>query len=116
MEVPNILDIKQESTEPFVISFMPSERYANVNGFVHGGILFYVCDDIIGRYVTAMGRTGAAADGNIHYYRPAEVNKRLFANINERKSGKRLGTYFVELKNEDDILIADAMFTVVFNS
>ena len=47
MEVPNILDIKQESTEPFVISFMPSERYANVNGYVHGGILFYVCDDII---------------------------------------------------------------------
>ena len=114
-EVPNIFDIVQESTDPFVISFMPSEKYANINGFVHGGFLFYVCDDIIGRYVTSIGRIGAAADGNIHYYRPAVTDKRLYAYISERKSGKRLGTYFVELKNEDGTLIADALFTVVFN-
>ena len=115
MEVPNIFDIRQESTDPFVISFMPSKEYANVNGFVHGGILFYVCDDIIGRYVTFIGKTGAAADSNIHYYRPAVLDKRLVASISERKAGKRLGTYFVELKNEDGLLIADALFTVAFN-
>ena len=115
MEVPNILNIVQESTEPFVISFMPSERYANINGFLHGGIMFYICDDIIGRYVTHIGRTGAAADANIHYYRPATVDKRLYVYLSERKAGRRLGTYFVELKNEEGVLIADALFTVAFN-
>ena len=109
-----MLDIVQESTEPFVISFVPGEEHANINGTVHGGILFYISDDIIGRYVTHMGRVGAAADSSIHYYRPGIVGKKLFATIFERKIGKRLGTFLVELKDEDDKLICDSIFTVAF--
>ena len=108
------LDIKQESIEPFVISCETLSEHANINGMVHGGVLFYISDDIIGRYVTHLGRKGAAADSNIHYYRPAILGKKLYASIEERKIGRRLATFQVVLKDEDGRHIADSLFTVAF--
>ena len=108
------MEILQESSEPLVLSFLPTEAHANVNGFVHGGYLFYLCDELVGRYVTAGGRKGAAAEGSIHYYRPAALHRKLLASLQERKVGRRLGTYLVELRNEEGVLIADALFTIAF--
>ena len=108
------VDFTVESTDPYRISFRPSEKNNNVNGTVHGGVLFTFCDDIIGKYVTHIGRTGAAADANIHYYRPAAAGEKLFAELEVRKSGRRLGVYLVKCTNEAGKLIADALFTVAF--
>ena len=110
------MEITKESTDPLILSFVPVEEHANTNGFVHGGILFFLCDELAGRYVMAGGRTGAAADANIHYYRPARIHKKLFATITERKAGKKLGTYLVELRDEEQTLIADAIFTVSYRT
>ena len=107
------LDIIQESTDPFTISFIPSDANLNVNGVIHGGILSLLSDEVVGRYVTSKGRKGAAADMNMHFYRPAVAEKKILATISERKVGKRLGTYLVELKDEKGTLIADAIFTVL---
>lgn len=112
----SFMEIVQESSDPLVISFVPSVEHANINGAVHGGYLFFLCDELVGRYVTACGRKGAAADSNIHYYRPASLDKKLYASISERKVGKRLGTYLVELRDEEHVLISDALFTVAFQS
>ena len=106
------MKIVRESEDPLVISFVPSEEHANINGFVHGGYLFFLCDELVGQYVKACGRTGAAADSHIHYYRPALLNQKLLAGISERKIGKKLGTYLTELRNEEGTLIAEALFTV----
>ena len=108
------IDIVNESTEPFRISFIPNEQNTNVNGAVHGGILFLLCDEIVGQYVTHLGKKGAAADSNIHFYRPAFPGKKITATISERKVGKRLGTYLVELTDNDNKLLADALFTVAY--
>ena len=62
------------------------------------------------------GLQGAAADAHIHYYRPALLNERMNAYISERKIGKRLGSYLVEIKNEAGILLAETMITVSFKS
>lgn len=107
-------DFILESTDPFRISFTPSEKNNNVNGTVHGGVLFTFCDDIIGKYVTYIQRKGAAADANIHYYRPAMPGEKLFATLEVRKSGRRLGVYMVKCTDTQDRLIADALFTVAF--
>ena len=109
------MEIVQESRDPFRLSYRPGDGDRNVNGDVHGGILYYVCDEAIGRYVTAMGRTGAAADGAIHYYRPAHAHEKFTVTVSERKIGRKLGVFLVEAKNEQDRLIADAMFTVAFS-
>ena len=109
------MEIVQESQAPFRLSYRPGDGDRNINGDVHGGILYYVCDEAIGRYVTAMGRTGAAADGSIHYYRPARAHEKFTVTVSERKVGRRLGVFLVEAKDEQDRLIADAVFTVAFS-
>ena len=113
-DMPMHMDIIEESEEPLVLSFVGGAEHGNVNGVTHGGVLFYLCDEIVGRYVTRLGRSGAAAEGSIHFYRPALLGKKILISISERKSGKRLGTYLVELRYEDGTLVADALFTVAF--
>ena len=95
-----MVNITEISREPFSFSFTPSSTDANINGVTHGGVLYYLCDEMIGRYVTAMGRKGAAADANVHYYRPAPIGEEIIATVSERKIGKRLGTFLVELKKQ----------------
>lgn len=108
------VDIVVEEGEDFSISYCPSEQNLNVNGKLHGGIMFLLCDEAIGRYVTAMGRIGAAADANIHYYRPGNAGEKIIATVFERKVGRKLGIFLVELKNEQGKLLADSLFTVAF--
>ena len=91
--------IIQEPGEPFSISYDPDEKDLNVNGTVHGGIIFYLCDEAIGRYMTALGKKGAAADADIHFYRPAFPGNRITVTVTERKAGRRLGVYLIEAKN-----------------
>ena len=88
--------------------------HLNTQGFVHGGILFTLCDQAVGTYLVYKKREGVAMDGNIHYYRPAQKGETLTATAYERKSGKTTGVYFVELKNQDDKLIADGLFTAMY--
>ena len=108
------MNIQPESTAPFALSCRPTEEDKNVNGKVHGGVLFYLCDDAVGKYVTSQGKVGAAADGSIHYYRPAELNEKIIATVFERKVGRRLGVYVVEARNEAGKLLADSLFTIAF--
>mgnify|MGYP003305746077 CR=1 FL=1 len=108
------VDIVEVPGEKFCITFSPSDKNVNINGSVHGGVLYLLCDEAIGRYVTAMGRKGAAADANIHYYRPGKPGEPLFATVSDRKVGKKLGIFLVELTNGEGKLLADALFTVAF--
>ena len=109
------MNIIQTADIPFSVSCIPAREDANINGFVHGGVLFYLCDEAIGRYVTALGKKGAAADASIHYYRPAHVEEEITASVTERKAGRRLGVYLVEVTNREGKLIADSLFTVAFS-
>ena len=106
--------IRRVTEEPFCLSYCPSKKDANINNVTHGGVLFYLCDEAIGRYFTAKGMKGAAADASIHYYRPAPIGEKLLIQVTERKVGKRLGTYLVELKDEKSVLLAEALFTIAF--
>ena len=109
------MNIIQVSSEPFALSCRPTQDDRNVNGKVHGGVIFYLCDDAVGRYVTAQGKVGAAADGSIHFYRPANIGETITATLSERKVGRRLGVYLVEARNEEGKLLADALFTIAFS-
>ena len=109
------LEMIREETDDFSFSFRPSEEHLNINGTVHGGILFLVCDEAIGRYVTEKGKIGAAADSEIHFYRPAFAGVKYTVTVSERKTGRRLGNYLVEIRDGSGKLTADMMFAVMFN-
>ena len=108
------MDIIQNSDNPVSLAYTTSNEDRNVNGMVHGGVIYYLCDEAVGRQVTQMGKVGAAADGSIHYYRPVRLGERITVTVFERKIGRRLGVFAVEARNDPGKLIADALFTIAF--
>lgn len=104
----------QVSDDSFSVIMEVRDIHLNTQGTVHGGILFTLCDQAVGAYLTYKKIKAVGMDGNIHYYRPAKKGETLTATAYERKSGKKTGVYFVELKNQNDKLIADGLFTAMY--
>jgi len=116
MGTMSLLGIKKAiiSDDTFSVVMEVAESHLNTQGVVHGGILFTLCDQAVGAYLVYKKIKGLAMDGNIHYYRTAQKTDVLTATAFERKSGKKTGVYFVELRNQDNKLIADGMFTAMY--
>lgn len=91
-----------------------TENHLNTLGVVHGGVLFALCDQAVGAWLVYKKKKGFAMDGSIHYYRPAQRNDILTATATERKSGEKAGVFFVELLNQDNKRIADAIVTAIY--
>ena len=100
--------------EPYTMNFTVEEQHMNAHGTCHGGFLYYFCNEAVAGACTAAGRAAVGANGSIHYYRPANLGDTLTATATLRKSGKRMGTYFVELTNSSGKLICDALFDVAY--
>lgn len=102
------------TNDSFSVVMEVGDIHLNTQGTAHGGILFTLCDQTVGAYLVYKKIKGVAMDGNIHYYRPAQKGEILSATVYERKSGKNTGVYFVELKNQNNKLIADGLFTAMY--
>lgn len=75
--------------DSFSVIMEVKDLHLNTQGTVHGGILFTLCDQAVGAYLTFKKIKGVGMDGNIHYYRPAKKGEILTATAYERKSGKK---------------------------
>ena len=111
---PGLMEFYQDETNDFSVSCIPSEYSRNINGTVHGGVILLLCEEAIARYIVRKGRKGAAAEVHIHYYRPAGVGERITATVTERKVGRKLGIYLIEVRNNAGVLLADTVTTIAF--
>lgn len=102
------------SEDSFSVVMNAEAVHSNMQGTVHGGILYTLCDQAVGAYIAYKKMKAVGMDGSIHYYRPAKQGDVLTATAYERKSGKKVGVYFVELKNQDNKLLADGLFTSMY--
>ena len=100
--------------DSFSVVMEVRDIHMNTQGTVHGGILYTLCDQVAGSYIAYKKRKAVGMDGSIKYYRPAYQGDVLIATAYERKSGKTIGVYFVELKNQDNKLLADGIFTAMY--
>ncbi len=81
---------------------------AMVNGFdiCHGGYVFTVADTAFAFACNSHGRVTVAAGANIDYLRPVSLGDRLEARAQEVYRGRRSGVTVVEVRNQDDRLVA----------
>lgn len=100
--------------DSFSVLMEVKDIHMNLQGTVHGGILYTLCDQAAGAYIAYKKRKAVGTDGSIHYYRPARKGDILTATAYERKSGRTTGVFFVELKNQEQKLLADGMFTAMY--
>ncbi len=79
-----------------------------VNGFgvMHGGLTFSLADTAFAFACNAYNQMSFAASAHIDFLRPARSGDVLTARAVEDYRGRRSGYYTVEVRNQDDALVA----------
>lgn len=102
------LGITVEIPEPgTALARMPVTRRM-VNGFdvCHGGLIFTLADSAFAFACNARNDTTVAASASVEFLRSASLGDELVAHARERHRGRRTGIYDVEVRNQQDQLVA----------
>lgn len=107
-----ILGIDTKQIEKgFAMGEMPvREEILNINGSVHGGVLFALADTIGGAAAATHGNRVTTASGNMEYLAPAMHTDKLICKAEVVKEGKRLSISEVKVYDEKDKLLAIGLF------
>ena len=83
-------------------------RKEMVNGFdiCHGGLVFTLADTAFAFACNAYDDVTVAGAGTIEFLRPATRGEKLRAVATEVHRGRRTGLYKVEVRNQDEQLVA----------
>lgn len=113
---PQSVQIKEIITEnkSLCCSVEITEAHLNGHGTVHGGFLYSLCAESVFVYMGRIGRKGVGMDSNIHYYRPAQLGDTLTTFVTERKVGKKVGNFLIEVKDQNNKLVVDTMLEAMF--
>ena len=89
-----------------------AERFQNSLGLVHGGAIFSLMDQAFQAASNAHGTVAVALNMNISYFRPPGFGGKLRAEAREINLTRRTGTYQIEVKDQDEKLIANCQAMV----
>lgn len=85
----------------------------NPHQSVHGGAIFSLADTAAGSCAFGTGKTPTTLSGQINYFKPAKGTK-LYALATPQHIGKTTGVYDVIITNDQNQIIAKAIFTMFF--
>jgi len=102
------LGIEMEIPEPGAALARMQVTQRMVNGFdvCHGGLIFTLADSAFAFACNAKNDTTVAASAAVEFLRSARLGDKLVAHARERHRGRRAGIYDVEVRNQQDQLIA----------
>ena len=78
---------------------------ANSQGNCHGGMLFSLADTAFGHACNGSDDTAVIAQASTEFIRPAPIGAHLTARAVRVHQGRLLGTYDVEIRDEEQRLI-----------
>lgn len=113
----NLLDVhivRQDEQGRVTIDLDVSNKVLNPHGTAHGGTLFALCDIAVGTYIALQKKTAVTLDSAIHFYRPGQLGSVLTAVVNERKRGRTISVFLVEVYDDKENHIVDATFTMYY--
>lgn len=101
-----------ELKEGYAKTIMPVHSDSlNPHGTVHGGCMFTLADIAGGLAASSRGGIIVTVDSNLHYLNAGLNTKGMTAEARELKAGKRILTYEVTVRDQDDKILADGIFT-----
>jgi acyl-CoA thioesterase len=83
-----------------------SKNMVNGHNVCHGGFIFSVADSAFAFACNCYNDVTVASGADINYLYPAKLDDELVATASETHRGRRSGVYDVEVRNQDDRLIA----------
>lgn len=113
----NLLDmhiVNIDSQGRFTLDLTVTDQLLNPHGTAHGGTLFALCDAAVGTYIAFQKKWAVTLESTIHFYRPSLPGAILTAVVNERKSGRTISIFLVEVFDDKESHIADATFTMYY--
>ena len=84
------------------------DKHRNTIGSIHGGVLFFLADTVVGFAAMTRMEEVTTASASIHYMNPVLGQKKLIAEATELKAGKNLQVYDVVITTEDGRLLTKA--------
>ena len=87
------------------------DHHENPMHSVHGGCLFSLADTVAGTAAAAGGTFMSTISGDFHYLSPAVKVEKLIAVATEKKRGKKIAVYNIEIFNEQEELLAIGTFS-----
>ena len=88
-------------------------EHLNFNGLIFGGIVMSLADQAFAYGSNSLSLPSYASQFNIHFISAAKVGDELTAECRVVKSGRRVGLSEIEVKNQEDKLIAKATGTTI---
>ena len=109
----NMIGLKiTDISEGFATSHMDiNENFINPINSVHGGVLFTIADVTGGAAAASHGYQITTVDSSFHYLRAGLDTSSLTASAREIKHGKKISVYDVSVYDQDNILLAEGIFT-----
>ena len=101
----NGLYIVEEKENYVKIGVDITEKSLNPFGIVHGGLIYTLADSAMGIALATTGRSGVTLNSTIDYLTPGK-GKKLFADTEIVKDGKTIVVFRVNVKDENDTLVA----------
>lgn len=89
-----------------VLQMTVRKDMSNGHGICHGGMIFALSDTAFAHSCNNTNNVTVASGCNIEYMAPAHLGDVLTATAVERSRSRRTGVYDVEVRNQDDVLIA----------
>ena len=83
----------------------------NPIGRPHGGVYFTMADHAAGTAMASHGYQAVTLDCNFHFFRAANMGDMLIAEAQEIKYGQTISVFDVEIKNQEEKLMAKGTFT-----
>lgn len=83
----------------------------NINGTVHGGLIFTLVDMAAGAAAMSLGNPVTTLSGNVNFFRPA-FEEKLIAKCKAIHTGRRTIVCETEVFNEKDKLISKSTITM----
>ncbi|MCD8082489.1 MAG: PaaI family thioesterase [Clostridiales bacterium] len=88
-----------------------TENVLNPYSAVHGGAMFTLADGTGGAAATSYGRRVVTLDADFHYLKMGVECKYIKAIAREVRCGRRVMVFRLEVRDDEDALLAEGTFT-----
>ncbi len=105
-----ISDIEQDHV---IVKLDAGPDELNIYGMVHGGVYFTLADTAAGVCALTNGEDVVTLDSSMNFVHAGKPGT-LTAHARTVHAGKTTGVYQVEIFDEDNVLLATALFTMYF--
>lgn len=102
--------VELDETGGFTLVAQVEEHMLNPYGIVHGGVIFTLCDNAAGSYMSSRKMYCVTMHSDLSLYKTAGLGDTLRAYVEPRKIGRTVSVLQVELCNQRGERVADGTF------